>query len=649
MLSNRHWFGTSRRWALRGLFTKFLSVMVPVFLLVAVPGLSVLVHYELNDKRAALAARMGNQSARVADALTRHNVSADPVLARDLLASLAADRAFLCAEYRSRTDHRLLAAAPPRLGCVGQSGNHQLTLPVGDDENAILIVHFSDAEIENALKLRRSLMISVLALAFLSAVIAAVLGFGFIITRPLRRLLIAIRQAHETGKREPIENPGNDELGRVINAFNEMLERETEREAMLENTNQALRGSQRDFQELNKELEARIRARTGELKEREAALFESESRFRDFADASSDWYWEMDEDLRFSYFSDRFTAVTGVAPERLLGKTREETGVPNVDPEQWRRHLDALHNHKPFRTFIHPRVKDSGETVWLSISGVPYYDEYGRFKGFRGTGNDITDLIEAERQAELARREAEDANHAKSEFLANMSHELRTPLNAIIGYAELLQEEAEDRDDPALLEDLTKVQKASKHLQGLINNVLDLSKIESSKMNVTLDQVDLLDLVTEVADTVRPLIEEGGNRFSVDNSTNFQHLITDGQKLRQTLLNLLGNAAKFTRSGDVRLEVAQTEPDGLCFTVSDTGIGMTEEQIDVIFEPFTQADTAIDRKYGGTGLGLTLCKRFTELLNGRIEVESKPGQGTRFSITLRIHQVDADGVTALTA
>ena len=230
-----------------------------------------------------------------------------------------------------------------------------------------------------------------------------------------------------------------------------------------------------------------------------------------------------------------------------------------------------------------------------------------------------------------------------------MSHELRTPLNAIIGYTELLQEEADERNDAPLLHDLIKVRKASSHLLDLINNVLDLSKIEANKSNVTLEQIDLKDLISDVSNTIEPLVAENGNTLKITVRTGLHSLITDSLMLRQTLVNLLGNAAKFTASGEVCLTVEQEGSDCLRFVVSDTGVGMSKEQINQIFEPFMQGDAAIGQQYGGTGLGLTLCKRHVELLNGRLDVDSRLGGGSRFTITLPIQEVDADGLTALTA
>lgn len=622
------------------LFTKYLLVLIPVFLALAVPGLSVIVSYETRGHEETLTTRIGNQAARAAAAFARHGAYTNPTLARDILASLAADRAFLCAEVRERKSAGLVAAVPAPMGCKGQNSKHQLKFDIDHAGTYTLDVQFTNSELVEAARVRNTLTVLVVVFAFICATFAAAFGFRRIVTRPLQQLLLTIRQSTETGERMPIEVTSTDELGVVAAAYNELLELELEREKALKISNQALRMSQDEFKRLNANLEERVRERTAELRARELALTQSEQRFKDFAQASSDWYWEMDKDLRFSYFSDRFIEVTGVDPSVLLGKTREETGVPNVDPDEWQRHLDALHSHRPFRNFIHPRQKPDGTTVWLSINGVPYADHKGEFKGFRGTGNEITDLVEA-------RREAESANRAKSDFLANMSHELRTPLNAILGYADLLKEEAASRQDHDLRGDLSKIENAGRQLLGMVSDILDISKIEANMMDVSLEVVNLNDLIDETVDTVQPMVAKNGNTLRTDIQANVQTIVTDAQKLRQILLNLLSNAAKFTQSGEIRLLVRQDGDNDLRFEVADTGIGMTEEQLAKIFDPFVQGDSSTSKNFGGTGLGLALCNQFTQLLGGRLDVQSTEGVGTQFRIQMPVHHTDE--LTALSA
>jgi signal transduction histidine kinase len=254
---------------------------------------------------------------------------------------------------------------------------------------------------------------------------------------------------------------------------------------------------------------------------------------------------------------------------------------------------------------------------------------------------------EARASAEEARSAAEAANQAKSSFLANMSHELRTPLNAIIGYSEMLVEDAADAGNEDLVPDLDRIRTAGKHLLGLINNVLDLSKIEAGKMALFIETFSIEELVSEVVDTARPLIEKRGNRFDVRVQPYLGNLKGDVTKLKQVLLNLLSNASKFTENGVVTLEVNEEyRPQlgtAIAFRVRDTGIGMTDEQMAKLFEAFTQADASTTRKYGGTGLGLAISRRFCQLMGGDIAVTSEYGRGSTFSVHLPSEVGNAEG------
>jgi signal transduction histidine kinase len=247
-------------------------------------------------------------------------------------------------------------------------------------------------------------------------------------------------------------------------------------------------------------------------------------------------------------------------------------------------------------------------------------------------------IIEKALQSALdANDAARGATLAKSAFLANMSHELRTPLNAIIGYSEMLAEDAQAAGQADQIADLKRIQTAGKHLLGLINGVLDLSKVEAGKMKLYLETFDVATVVEEVVGTARPLVENNGNRLEVRCPPGIGSLKEDITKVRQVLLNLLSNAGKFTQNGTVTLEVRREDRlDGnwVFFTVRDTGIGITPEQRARLFQPFTQADAATSRKYGGTGLGLALCQNFCNMMGGEVTVESQAGKGSAFTVRL---------------
>jgi signal transduction histidine kinase/DNA-binding response OmpR family regulator len=234
-------------------------------------------------------------------------------------------------------------------------------------------------------------------------------------------------------------------------------------------------------------------------------------------------------------------------------------------------------------------------------------------------------------------QELATASQHKSTFLANMSHELRTPLNAIIGYSEMLFETAQEEGQEGFLPDLEKIRQAGRHLLSLINDILDLSKIEAGKMEVYLEEVDLDDLVAEVKAIAEPLAAQNANRLEISSPPGLPPLRTDRTKLKQSLLNLLSNASKFTQQGRISLAI---EPGGkeISFRVGDTGIGMNEEQLARLFQTFSQAEASTTRRYGGTGLGLAITRHFCEMLGGGITVESAPGKGSTFRITLPLEK-----------
>ena len=237
-------------------------------------------------------------------------------------------------------------------------------------------------------------------------------------------------------------------------------------------------------------------------------------------------------------------------------------------------------------------------------------------------------------ELQIAMEKARSASQAKTDFLAKVSHELRTPLNAIIGYSEMLMEEAEDDGLETYSDDLTKIHSSGEHLLTLINDILDISKIEAGKMDLYLEDFKLKDFISQVISTAQPLVEKNRNKMVVELDDSIGTLRNDETKLRQVLLNLLSNAAKFTEGGVIKLKISKAARSSVKFELSDTGIGMTPKQLKNVFEEFMQAETSTSKKYGGTGLGLPISKKITEMMDGKIEIKSEVGEGTTFTITI---------------
>ena len=379
----------------------------------------------------------------------------------------------------------------------------------------------------------------------------------------------------------------------------------------------------------------------------EAALRNSEAHLAGIFAQTGAGFAETDLSGRFITVNDHFCELARRPREVLLNLRVGDITHPD-DREADIERLGRVAATGTPDTLEKRYVLQDGSTVWVA-STVSLIEAGKAAAGMAGAtllvvAIDISEQKKAEQELLTAKEAAEEANLAKSMFIANMSHELRTPLSAIIGYSEMLREEIADGADPEQLDgDIGKVESNARHLLGLINDVLDLSKIESGKMEVFIESFDAAAMVQDVAATVDGLMRKNGNTLVVEVETGLRPMRSDVTKLRQTLLNFLSNAAKFTENGTITLTAGLDPADDrfLVFSVCDSGIGMTEEQQAKLFQRFTQADASTTRKFGGTGLGLSITKAFMTMLGGSIGVQSAPGKGSTFSVRLPVEFSEA--------
>ena len=337
------------------------------------------------------------------------------------------------------------------------------------------------------------------------------------------------------------------------------------------------------------------------------------------------------------YVNPKFTELTGYTSEEILGKNPNILKSGELPQEEYKKLWKSISSGNEWHGEFHNRKKN-GELYWEYSSISPIKDSEGKITHFMAIKEDITHLKNIQEQLSGARDAAESANKAKSTFLANMSHELRTPMNAIIGYSELLGEIAEEKGmQEDFIPDLEKINSAGKHLLNLISNILDLSKVEAGKMDSFEETFDLAPLMEEITSYAEPLAKKNNNKYKASLADHTLTITTDRTKLIQIIINLIGNAFKFTKEGTVSLEISKSTDNNkswIQFAVTDTGIGMTPEQVGVIFKEFTQADDSTTKHYGGTGLGLAISRLFSRMLGGDIQVTSKLGQGSKFILKL---------------
>jgi two-component system, sensor histidine kinase and response regulator len=368
-----------------------------------------------------------------------------------------------------------------------------------------------------------------------------------------------------------------------------------------------------------------------------AELRASEERFHTLASLSSNWYWEQDAELRFVQVTEGRHNFGGVSREAHVGKRRWELPHTEIDGGDWSAHIADLNARRPFRDLLLRRVLPDGDR-WVRASGAPHFDADGAFLGYRGVARDVT----AEREAELAliaaRDAADAASRAKSEFLANMSHEIRTPMNGILGMAGMLLDETLP---PRQRHFASTMHRSAVALLKVINDILDFSKIEAGKLDLEALDFDLHGLLDETLQAFASAADAKHIELAGEARAGVPGFVRgDPGRIRQVLSNLLGNAIKFTARGEVVVEASVAESADadllLRFQVCDSGIGIEAEALERIFEPFTQADGSTTRRYGGTGLGLTISRQLVAMMGGTIGVTSRRGQGSCFWFTVRV-------------
>jgi signal transduction histidine kinase/CheY-like chemotaxis protein len=621
---------------------------------------------ERRDDLADLAADLARPGVELLAAGDRARAAA--LLARyaeryDLLAAAlyAPDGRLFAVHRHSATDASPL---PPRVGPLTDTGTRTMRIvhPISaasQDSGSVYLER--DMRDWHARALTYAAVVSALAGATVLLGLLLSLCVRRLLALPLAAMRASIQKATEGNFSARLKPAADDELGGLIDSVNSMLFEIQRRELALQRATDTLAVQSKELEARTasgRHIEAELTARCAAAEARAAAaeqqagaagvsthtLAQQARIMRSVLDSMSDGVIVADDSGRLIVINPAATALLKVSASDVLtddwverhGLYRDDMVTPfRCEEFPLTR---ALHGStiEAAQVFVLGNRNDS-QGLRLSVDAMPLRDEDGAVHNAVAILRNVTASRRAEDALLKAKEAAEAANRSKSQFLANMSHELRTPLNAIIGYSEMLQEQARDSGQEESIPDLEKIHGAGRHLQSLIDDILDLSKIEAGKMELLLDTFDVTEMIREVTTTLRTLVEKNGNTLEVNCASEVGYMHADMTKVRQVLFNFLSNAGKFTENGTVRVEVSRVNVDGrdrVRFAVRDTGIGMTEAQMGKLFQDFTQVDASTTRKYGGTGLGLAISRRYCEMMGGTIDVDSTPGRGSTFRFEL---------------
>jgi PAS domain S-box-containing protein len=601
-------------------------------------------------ERASFRSAMTSELSALADILRANTAASlafdDRKSAQDMLAALRAERHIVAAclydshgmvfaEYRREgIGPEFAMPSPHEDGAQFQKDSLTLyrSVSLGSEKTGNIAI-ISDLGALQA-KVRQYTEISV-AVVLISVLVTYLVSSRLLrlITEPLLHLAqIAARVTLKEDYALRALPRGNDEVGALIGSFNRMLERIQERDA-------ALKAAKDD-------LEIRVEARTQELQSEvnervraEETLSDERKILRALIDNVPDFMYVKDMDCRFLVANLSVARQMGAqTPAELLGKNDFDFYPREIAATFWEDEQRVIRSGQAEVNREETGVDSHGNVSQIMTTQVPLRDKNGRVTGLVGIGRDITHLKKVQEEMQKAREAAEAASRAKSEFLANMSHEIRTPLNGVMGMTDLV---LDTELTPAQREYLETVKISGDSLLTVINDILDFSKIEAGKIDLEALDFNLRDSLESTLKALAVRADEKGLELLCEVAPEVPEIVCgDSSRLRQIVINLVGNAIKFTDSGEIAVKVqaeAAEGPDCVCqFTVTDTGIGIPEDKRESIFKPFSQADTSTTRRYGGTGLGLTISTRIVQMMGGKIWMESEVGRGSQFHFTVRL-------------